>query len=75
MQDVMAWGLMICGVGAAVYFFGLYDTSIPSGMSGSVENIGRIYRGLCGTMVSVGMVLTGVILLVGSWIEKASARH
>lgn len=66
--------LVICGLGAAIYFFALFDTSVPvqpvdlgNGTSiggGRVNNLGLMSDRQNGIIVGFGMAVVGGVLMV-----------
>ena len=73
MAPVVAWGMIITGFAGAFYFLFLSNTSITT-IGGPVENLGLLFRSLGGLLACLAVFLSGVLVLVGSWISAQVKR-
>jgi len=72
-SQVFPWFLILGGLAGAVYFWFFHDVGrqVSVESSGRVVNLGQMYFGLCGLLVSLALEIIGAIALVGVWIENA----
>jgi hypothetical protein len=62
----LAFGIILLVLGASLILIGLVmDTSVST-LTGSVQNLGLLFRSLAVTVIGTGLFLTGALFLVGA---------